>query len=42
MRLGMKCEGILRKNEMIKGELVDSAYYSILKDEYLSSKKEEQ
>ncbi|MEK4760194.1 GNAT family N-acetyltransferase [Viridibacillus sp. FSL E2-0187] len=33
-RLGMKYEGILRKSEMIKGELVDSAYYSILKDEY--------
>lgn len=38
-RLGMKCEGILRKSEMIKGALVDSAYYSILKEEYLESKK---
>lgn len=38
-RLGMKCEGILRKSEMIKGALVDSAYYSILKEEYLDSKK---
>lgn len=40
--LGMKCEGILRKNQMIKGPLVDSAYYSILKEEYLSSEKKEQ
>ena len=38
-RLGMKCEGILRKSEMIKGELVDSVYYSILKDEYLYIEK---
>lgn len=36
-RLGMTCEGILRKSEMIKGSLVDSAYYSILKGEYLNS-----
>ena len=41
IRLGMKCEGIFRKSEMIKGALVDSAYYSILKDEYLDSKKEQ-
>ncbi|WP_419881588.1 GNAT family N-acetyltransferase [Peribacillus sp. B-H-3] len=41
-RLGMKCEGILRKSEMIKGSLVDSAYYSILKDEYLNTEKKEQ
>lgn len=33
-RLGMKCEGILRKSEMIKGVLVDSAYHSIIKEEY--------
>lgn len=38
-RLGMKCEGILRKSEMIKGELVDNVYYSILKDEYLNIEK---
>lgn len=36
-RLGMKCEGILRKNQMIKGQLVDSVHYSILKEEYLDS-----
>ena len=35
-RLGMKGEGILRKSRMIKGELVDSAYHSILKEEYKS------
>lgn len=34
-RLGMSCDGILRKNHMFKGELLDSAYYSILKEEYL-------
>ena len=39
-RLGMTCEGILRKREMIKGELVDSVYHSIiLKDEYLNIEK---
>ncbi|MGG3943664.1 GNAT family N-acetyltransferase [Peribacillus psychrosaccharolyticus] len=42
IRLGMKCEGILRKNQMIKGVLVDSAYYSILKEEYLNFDKKEQ
>lgn len=42
IRLGMTHEGILRKSEMIKGELADSAYYSILKDEYLNSGKNEQ
>ncbi|WP_150285586.1 GNAT family N-acetyltransferase [Rummeliibacillus sp. TYF-LIM-RU47] len=40
-RLGMKCEGILRKSEMIKGVLVDSAYHSILKEEYILSRKKE-
>ena len=35
-RLGMKCDGILRKNQMIKGTLVNSAYYSILKEEYMN------
>lgn len=33
-RLGMTQEGILRKSEMIRGTLADSAYYSILKEEY--------
>lgn len=42
IRLGLKCEGILRKNQMIKGVLVDSAYYSILKEEYLNFDKKEQ
>jgi len=41
-RLVMKCEGILCKNQMIKGALVDSAYHSILKEEYLNSEKKEQ
>jgi [ribosomal protein S5]-alanine N-acetyltransferase len=39
IRLGMKLEGVLRKSEMIKGELADSAYYSILKGEYLNPEK---
>lgn len=42
IRLGMKCEGILRKDQMIKGTLVDSVHYSILKEEYLNSVKKEQ
>jgi len=41
IRLGMKCEGILRKDQMIKGALVDSVHYSILKEEYLNSEKKE-
>lgn len=38
IRLGMKCDGILRKNHMIKGFLTDSAHYSILKEEYNHTK----
>ena len=34
-RLGMTCDGILRKSRMFKGELIDGAYYSILKSEYV-------
>ncbi|MFS0782567.1 GNAT family N-acetyltransferase [Bacillus sp. 1P06AnD] len=34
-RLGMKYEGILRRSRMVKGELTDSAHYSILKEEYV-------
>jgi len=34
LRLGMTQEGILRKDRMSKGELVDSVHYSILRDEY--------
>ncbi|MER2038162.1 MAG: GNAT family N-acetyltransferase [Solibacillus sp.] len=33
-RLGMTHEGTLRKNHMIRGTLVDSVYYSILKKEH--------
>ncbi|MBD8038567.1 GNAT family N-acetyltransferase [Solibacillus sp. A46] len=33
-RLGMTHEGTMRKNHMIRGTLVDSVYYSILKEEY--------
>ena len=33
-RLGMTHEGTMRKNHMIKGTLVDSVYYSILKEEF--------
>lgn len=36
LRLGMSHEGILRKDRMSKGELVDSVHYSILKDEYFN------
>ncbi len=34
IRLGMKLEGIHRRDQMVKGQLVDSEYYSILKEEY--------
>lgn len=34
IRLGMTLEGKLRKHEKIKGQLVDSLYYSILKEDY--------
>lgn len=37
MRLGMKHDGTLRKHHMRKGELRDSAYYSILKEEYAAA-----
>lgn len=33
-RLGMKYEGTLRRDHMIKGVLTDSVHYSILKEEY--------
>lgn len=42
IRLGMTYEGTLRQNQMIKGALVDSVHYSILKEEYLNSEKKEQ
>ncbi|MEK4247518.1 GNAT family N-acetyltransferase [Psychrobacillus sp. FSL K6-2684] len=42
LHLGMQREGTLRKSEMIKGVLADSAYYSILKDEYSNAGKKEQ
>ena len=38
-RLGMQREGTLRKSVKIKGELVDSACYSILKEEYKTLRK---
>lgn len=34
LRLGMILEGKLRKHEKIKGQLVDSLYYSIIKEDY--------
>lgn len=40
-RLGMQKEGILRRSHMVKGVLTDSVHYSILKDEYINSEKEE-
>lgn len=33
-RLGMSNEGTHRKDQMVRGVLTDTAYYSILKDEY--------
>lgn len=38
-RLGMKHEGTLRRNHMIKGVLTDSVNYSILKEEYVISEE---
>lgn len=35
-RLGMTLEGVLRKNRMFKGQLVNSAHYSMLKEEYIN------
>lgn len=37
-RLGMQLDGVLRKQTKIKGQLVDSMYYSILKEDYFSMK----
>ena len=33
--LGMKCEGTLRQNRKKKGILIDDAWYSILRKEWL-------
>ncbi|MBQ0137908.1 MAG: GNAT family N-acetyltransferase [Kurthia sp.] len=38
LRIGMQLDGVLRKHEKIKGKLVDSMYYSILKEDYFSTK----
>ena len=38
----MKCEGIHRKSHMTKGTLLDSAYYSILKEEYVTPEKKDE
>lgn len=35
-RLGMTCEGILRKNRIHKKRYIDDVHYSILKQDYLS------
>lgn len=40
-RLGMTYEGTHRKNHKIKGVLTDSAYCSILKEEYINSRQKE-
>ncbi|EUJ44615.1 GNAT family N-acetyltransferase [Listeria riparia] len=37
-RLGMTYEGTLRKSRLAKNVLVDDAYYSILKEEYITEK----
>ncbi|WP_353989465.1 GNAT family protein [Pediococcus argentinicus] len=36
-KIGMQKEGVLRQGAVIKGELIDKVYYSILKSEYHSS-----
>ena len=38
-RIGMKYEGTLRRNHMIKDVLTDSVHYSILKEEYVNVKE---
>ncbi|OIK11794.1 GNAT family N-acetyltransferase [Bacillus sp. MUM 13] len=38
-RLGMTYEGTLRRDQMVKGALTDTAHYSLLKEEYLNSEK---
>ena len=35
-KIGMKCEGILRQNRRQKGVLIDEAWYSILRKEWLN------
>lgn len=35
-RLGMTCEGTLRKNRIHKKRYIDDVHYSILKQDYLS------
>ena len=35
-KLGMKCEGTLRQNRRQKGVLIDEAWYSILRKEWLN------
>ena len=37
LKLGMKFEGVLRKNELIKGEFRDTKIFSILKEEFDST-----
>jgi [ribosomal protein S5]-alanine N-acetyltransferase len=39
-RLGMTYEGTHRRDQKVKGVLTDTAYYSILKDEYLKVENE--
>ncbi|GEP19927.1 GNAT family N-acetyltransferase [Pediococcus argentinicus] len=36
-KIGMQKEGVLRQGAVIKGELIDKVYYSILKSEYHSN-----
>ena len=33
-KLGLKQEGVLRKNRLQKGQLVDDAWYAILREEW--------
>jgi ribosomal-protein-alanine N-acetyltransferase len=41
IHLGMTYEGTLRRNHLAKGIFADSAHYSILKEEYVSSERKE-
>lgn len=39
LRLGMTCEGIRRRDQLSRGQLVDSVYYSILSEEYQAARR---
>lgn len=39
LRLGMSCEGTRRRDQLSRGQLVDSVYYSILSEEYQAARR---